>query len=80
MHLVCGTREVHVKVDSQISVLPMLWGRQTHTHPVMTSFTHPFAPAPRSVTGATCYPFILLFVEYFIEDEHLERGQGQNSG
>lgn len=45
----------------------------------MTSFTHPLPLAPAQQLGP-CHLFILLFVECFIEDECLERGQGQNGG
>lgn len=35
---------------------------------------------PSSVKGTTCHVFILLFVEYFIEDACLEKGQGHTVG
>lgn len=79
MHLMCGAREGHVKVDPQISVLPMLRGQQTPHMPIDDIFHLPFSTGPSSVTGLTCHLFILLFIEDFIEDECLERGQGPNS-
>lgn len=79
MHLMCRTREGHVKVDPQISVLPMLGGQHTPHVPIDDIFHPPFSSGPSSVTGLTCHLFILLFVEDFLEDECLERGQGQNS-
>lgn len=82
MDLMCRMRERHVKVDTQISVLPVdISARDPNSHMSNDDIFHPpFSAGPSSVTRATCHLFILLFVEDFIEDERLERGQSQNGG
>lgn len=80
MHLTCGTREGHVRVDTQISVLLVPRGQQTPHIPNNDISPQPFSTGPSSVTRATCHLSVLLFVEGVIEDECLERGQDRNSG